>query len=159
MRLLASAALLVSLSGPTVAQAEAPKRCSGVEARTLVVRFIRAFNAGDLRRLDRLFAREPDFRWYSTDGPGVRTGGAAYDRSTLIRYFARRHRLGERLKLRSFRFNGNSGAGGDTYGNFEYGLIRRADDLPPTRYYGKGAARCYRTRPDVVFVWSMGREP
>jgi hypothetical protein len=158
VRLLASAALLVSLSGPAVAQTEPPKRCTAVEVRTLVVRFIRAFNAGDLKRLDRLFARKPDFRWYSTDAPGRRLGGAAYSRATLIPYFARRHRLGERLKLRSFRFNGNSGLSGDTYGNFEYGLIRSADDLSPTRYYGKGASRCYRARPDVIFVWSMARE-
>jgi hypothetical protein len=41
--------------------------------------------------------------------------------------------------------------------NFEYGLTRSADDLAPTRYYGKGAAFCYRKRSDVIFVWSMGR--
>jgi hypothetical protein len=33
---------------------------------------------------------------------------------------------------------------------------RLAARLPP--YYGKGAAFCYRTRSDVIFVSSMGRE-
>lgn len=101
------------------------------------------------------FAREPEFEWYSTDAPGERLRGSAYDRSSLMPYFASRHAAGERLVLRSFKFNGNSST---PYGNFEYGLIRRAEDLRPTPYYGKGAAFCYRTRSDVIFVWSMGRE-
>ena len=39
----------------------------------------------------------------------------------------------------------------------EYSLTRSADDLEPTPYYGKGAAFCYRERPDILFVSSMGR--
>lgn len=85
---------------------------------------------------------------------GERLSGSAYDRSSLVPYFAGRHALGEQLTLRSFRFNGNSSG----YGNFEYGLTRSAADLQPTPYYGKGAALCYRSRSDVIFVWSMGRE-
>jgi hypothetical protein len=69
-------------------------------------------------------------------------------------YFAARHARDERLVLRSVRFNGNTPG---PYGNFEYRLTRSADDLQPTPYHGKGAALCYRERPDVIFVWSMGR--
>jgi hypothetical protein len=133
--------------------------CTPAEVQSVVQRFVRAFNAGDSRRLDRLFAREPGFEWYSTDAPGERLRGAAYDRATLLRYFARRHARDERLELRSFQVNGNTEAAGiEPYGNFQYKLVRSARDLAPTHYLGKGAARCYASRPDVIFVWSMGRD-
>ena len=95
-----------------------------------------------------------------TDAPGERlTLAAASDRPSLVPYFAARHALGERLTLRSFRFNGNTGIQRTRpYGNFEYGLTRSVEDLEPTPYYGKGAALCYRTRSDLIFVWAMGRQ-
>jgi hypothetical protein len=123
-----------------------------------VLRFIRAFNEGDSEPLDKLFVREPYFRWHSTPAPGKRVGDDA--RQTLIRYFKKRHEAGERLRLRTFKFGGNSaGGGGDLspFGNFEYKLVRRADDLRPTEYVGKGASYCYANGRDVIFVWSMGR--
>jgi hypothetical protein len=113
---------------------------------------VRAFNGGHEPRLDLLFAAEPDFEWYSTDEPGARIQGAAFSRETLLPYFASSHRRGERLKLSSFRFNGNSSG----YGHFEYGLDRSADDLAPAGYYGKGAAIC-TVYEDMIAVWSMGR--
>jgi hypothetical protein len=116
------------------------------------VTFLTAFNRGNVQRLDHLFAAQSEFRWYSTQGPGARLQSAAYDRGTLTSYFARRHQRGERLELRSFEFNGHSAG----YGHFEYGLVRSAGDLPPTDYYGKGAAICRQTK-SVIAVWSMGR--
>jgi hypothetical protein len=136
-------------------QPESPKPCTADEVEMLVRRFTDAFNTGDLRALDAVFAREPEFEWYSTDAPGERLQASAFDRSSLMPYFASRHAAGERLALRSFKFNGNSST---PYGNFEYGLTRSATELKPTPYYGKGAAFCYHTRSDVIFVWSMGRE-
>ncbi len=56
-----------------------------------------------------------------------------------------------------FQFNDNTPAGADRYANFEHGLVRGAEDLEPTRYYGKGAARCFE-EGDAIIVWSMGRE-
>lgn len=137
---------------------EEPTPCTADEAETLVRRFVEAFNAGDLRALDVLFAPEPEFEWYSTTAPGERVASAAKDRPSLVPYFAARRALDEQLTLRSFRFNGNSGTSVGAYGNFEYRLTRSAADLEPTPYQGKGAAFCYRTRPDVIFVWSMGRQ-
>lgn len=134
--------------------AEPPKPCTAEEVETLVQRLVHAFNGGDLKELDAIFAKEPDFEWYSTDGPGERVRTSAYDRSSLVRYFASRHARSERFVLRSFRFNGNSTT---PYGNFVYGLTRSARDLDPTPYRGKGAAFCYRNRSDVIFVWSMSR--
>jgi hypothetical protein len=134
---------------------EQPTLCTASEVETVVRSFLDAFNSGDGLALDALFARDA-FEWYSTDAPGERFTPVANDRASLVPYFAARHAAGERLALRSFRFNGNSGV--PPYGNFEYGLTRSANDLQPTPYYGKGAAFCYPTRPDVIFVWSMSRE-
>ena len=142
---------------PPPPEPEQPTLCTAGEVETLVRRFIDAFNAGDLRALDALFAREPEFEWYSTDAPGERFRSLAKDRPSLVPYFAGRHALGEELTLRSFRFNGNTSRALRPYGNFEYGLTRSAEDLQPTPYYGKGATFCYGTRSDVIFVWSMGR--
>jgi hypothetical protein len=81
--------------------------CSKEDVESLVREFLQFFNAGDLIGLDRLFASDPDFRWYSVEAPGERFQCDAYDRSTLIAYFNTRHKSGERLTLRRFRFNGS----------------------------------------------------
>lgn len=135
------------------------KLCSPAEVSTLVRNFIAAFNRGDGARLDTLFAREPDFGWFSTTAPGARFREAAKNRATLARYFRSRHVRAERLQLRSLRVNRNTVAAGMTpYANFEYRLIRQANDLPPTRYHGKGSAHCFSTTPDQIFIWSMSLE-
>ena len=135
------------------------KLCTPAEVRSTVGRFVAAHNAGDGRRLDRVFAPEPDFRWYSTDAPGKRLLPAAADRASLSRYFASRHARHERLRLTSLRVNGNTIAAGTlkSYGNFQFTLERKASDLPATDYQGKGALHCHRSTPDVLIVWAMGR--
>jgi hypothetical protein len=125
--------------------------CTTAEARQLVLKFIRAFNRGDRRRLDRIFAKEPAFHWYSTGKPGDRAGEDAENRSTLMRYFARRHRHRERLELLQWR-------GGQTpkaeFG-FQFIIRRRADTLRPTPLEGKGALYC-AGRGNKIIVWSNG---
>ena len=153
---LSTGALRASVVFQAVRAAERPTLCSAGEVDTLVERFTGAFNAGDVGQLDGIFAQEPEFEWYSTDAPGERFTPLANDRPSLMPYFRDRHALSEQLTLRSFRFNGNT-TGTRTYGNFEYTLTRRADDLEPTPYRGKGASLCYPNRSDVIFVWSMGR--
>jgi hypothetical protein len=143
---LIAAALLGS--SPTAA-AGAP--CDELGSRELVTSFISAFNRGDVRRLDALFARGTWWRWYSVgSAPGRRIQGAAYNRQTLIKYFQARHKRHERLQLRSFQFHGHSLG----FVNFEYQLLRRADDMKAPRVYdGKGAVSCWAGR---LSVWSMG---
>lgn len=121
-------------------------------------RFLGAFNRGDAQALAAVWAAEPDFQWYSTPAPGERVRGWASHRPSLIRYFRARHLRGERLELTSLRVNGNTAAR-KPYGNFQYRLVRSADDLAPTEYLGKGALHCYATRPDVLIVWSMTGDP
>lgn len=128
--------------------------CTSVEVRHLVERFVLAFNTGDRAMLQRLWARSTaGFEWYSTDAPGQRIGSASRSRASLDGYFADRHAHRETLRVTSFQFNGN----GADYGNFHYTLIRRAADLPPTAYVGKGAALC-ATAPPTIGVWSMATD-
>ena len=140
-------ALLAASSSP----AASSRDCTASEGRLLVVGFIRAFDAGRTTRLDRLFATEPAFQWYSTGKPGARLGRAAYDRSTLMRYFAARHRRGERLRLLWMSRGGNANG----YFHFGFHLLRQARDLPPTAYEGKGAAVCSESGARIA-VWSVG---
>jgi hypothetical protein len=124
--------------------------------RQLVESFVDGFNRGDALQLDRLFAGPGVFEWYSTDAPGERVNDDAVDRSSLIEYFAQRHNHHERLDLRSSQFTGVSPSG---LGNFEFELLRSADDgLVSTPYGGKGAFNCQQS-PYKIVAWSMARQP
>jgi ketosteroid isomerase-like protein len=129
--------------------------CNEQGSRELVARFITAFNRGDVRRLDAVFARGMWWRWYSVGtAPGKRIQRTAYNRTTLIKYFRARHKQHERLRLLSFQYNGRS----DGYVHFQYELLRSADDMRaplPRTYVGKGAISCWAGR---IAVWSMGEE-
>ena len=139
-------------AAPTAAAGEA---CDEHGSRQLVQRFISAFNRGDVQQLDSVFARGMSWRWYSVaTAPGKRIQRAAYNRSTLVKYFRTRHKKNERLALRSFRYVGWV----DGYGHFEYELTRRADDMRPRVarvYVGKGAVSCFAGK---LAVWSMGAD-
>ena len=144
----------------TPVRAATVRDCTPQEVHQLVLQFIRAFNKGDSAQLDTLFAADdgdgdagtPSFQWYSTDKPGRRLGSAADDRSTLIRYLAARHRLGERLQVLSMSRGNNSNG----YFDFVFWIVRRARDLPATKYEGKGAAICSGGAARIA-VWSMAR--
>jgi hypothetical protein len=136
------------------------KLCTPTEVKGAVRGFVRAFNEGSARLLDRAFASEPDFRWYATDGPGGRAERAVSDRARLLPYFAARHARNELLTITSMRVNGNTISSGNlkSYGNFELRLTRQAADLPRAAYAGKGSLHCYASRPDQLIVWAMGRD-
>jgi hypothetical protein len=132
--------ILLGLSAGT-GEASAPSHCTGPGGRGALASFVSAYNRGDFERLDSLIAEEPDFEWYSTNGPGERLRGKAKRRGTLIPYFEARHARHDRLAWRSFQFNGNS----PRYGNFQLTMWRatsgfnRGDRFP---VWGKGAAIC-----------------
>ena len=145
----ASALAVAALPPPNAAARTRP--CARSEVGQVIVRFIRALNAGNAARLDAVFAKEPSFEWYSTGAPGRRLGGAAYRRATLIPYFVRRHAQRERLTLLSWSGGGNANG----YAHFGFRLVRRAKDAPrPLRLDGKGAAIC-TTSGNTIAVWSM----
>jgi hypothetical protein len=154
MRVAALIALALALVPAAALSASPPpdaEDCAAGEARTVVVRFVAAFNARNAPALDRIFAPEASFNWFSTGAPGRRLGAAAKDRSTLIPYFRARHRAGERLRLVRFRGGGNANG----YSHFQFFLERRARTLAPTVYEGKGAAIC-AAGGDTISVWSVG---
>jgi hypothetical protein len=145
------AAALISVPPTSTAGAS----CNEQGSRELVVQFIAAFNRGDLKRLDAVFARGMGWRWYSVgSAPGRRIQRTAYNRTTLIKYFRTRHKQHERLRLLTFQYNGRSNG----YVHFQYELLRSADDMSapmPRTYVGKGAISCWAGR---IGVWSMGEE-
>lgn len=153
-----AAAMLVGALHASAASSPRPVACTKGEVKALVSRFTDAFKRGDRRALDSVIAREPRFRWYSTDAPGQRLHAAAADRAALGGYFARRHAKGESLHLFDLRVGSNTRAPEGPYGNFSMKFVRSALDLPSTPYTGKGSAYCYRDRPDTIFVWSMARD-
>jgi hypothetical protein len=155
---LAVAALVTAVSVGSTAQgatratdrvAVGRSECTAQEVRSVVARFIVNFNDGDLRKVNRLFSPAGLFKWYSVSGPAGRLQGASLDRATLIAYMASRHRQGERLALRSFRWKGY----GRGYGQFLYSLTRSARDLQAAGYFGKGSVLCLH--PPTISAWSM----
>jgi hypothetical protein len=128
--------------------------CEAQPTRAALGDFVRAFNAGDYRRLNALFAGPSWFRWYSSNAPGQRLRADAQNRATLIRYFRSRHRKADRLRLVSFRFNGNSNG----YGNFIWKMRRSAADFRSGAWFkieSKGTALC-RDENVSFIVMSLG---
>jgi hypothetical protein len=127
--------------------------CTADATRVLVHSFVRDYSAGRVAVINRMWAPEPRFQWFSTGKPGARIGLDAYVRSNLARYFRSRVKVHERLRLTEL------GAGYDPARdvvNFAGKLVRSADDIRPRRppHDFKGAADCVSGRPTLI-VWSM----
>jgi hypothetical protein len=159
-----AAALVVAALGSGAADAAAPhgagddvaRLCTAAETHSTVSRFVAAWNDGRLAALDGLVAPEPMFKWFSSGAPGNR-GAAAFDRSSLRRYFARRHARRDHIQIRFFRFNGSDAREDGSYGHFEFTLERSAADYRRGEQFhvvGKGAVNCSLARTAIA-VWSM----
>ena len=144
-------AVLAALAG-NAAQTRA-SACTADATRALVHSFARSYSAGRVAVINRMWAPEPRFQWFSTGKPGARLGPPAYVRSTLARYFRSRVRVHERLRLTELRARLDPTRG---IVNFSGKLVRSADDIrlrrPPHDF--KGAADCVAGRP-MLIVWSM----
>jgi hypothetical protein len=130
-------------------------RCDVAPVQTTLAAFDRAYNSGNLFRLDQLFSRD-GFVWYSSGGPGVRRLSDARDRSTLVSYFRRRHGVRDRLSTLGFRFNGYDRT--RELANFEWRGQRRADDFGGGAWFGllgKGALDCSKA-PITIAALSLG---
>ena len=151
MTALVGVILLLAASG-TGARASS-SGCTGDATRVLIHSFVRNYSAGRVAVINRMWAPEPRFYWFSSGKPGARFGPAAYDRSTLARYFRSRVRVHERLRLTELRARYDPQR---QIVNFSGKLVRRADDIrtrrPPHDF--KGAADCVAGRPTLI-VWSM----
>jgi hypothetical protein len=125
-------------------------RCDVTAIRSTLAAFVRAYNRGDVRRLDQLFSRE-GFVWYFAVGPSRELRGAKQNRDTLIPYFRERHRRGDRLALGTYRFNGYDRPRDRSH--FQLDGRRRADDFRDGRWVtmvGKGALDC--SQPPATFA-------
>lgn len=148
-------AAVIILSAAGVASSSPPKNgCSPSQTTAIVKRFLQAFNEGDRTVLNnRVWGGRLYFNWYAvTADPGSRVDAEARRRETLMSYFAARYAAGERLVLTKLKLNGvTAGA----YRNFEFRLLRSADDLPggEVPYAGKGASSCATGR---LITWAMG---
>lgn len=140
-----------------------------------VIRFVDAFNRGDQALLSQIFfisegPSPQDFSsagyypwsWYSvsevrTDGK-VESGFVTYEQTELLRYFARRHEQGERLRLLKITLTETGLLDEESNVGFVFVLTRNARDLgpdvggPARIAYGKGAFNCRNGR---LFTWSM----
>jgi hypothetical protein len=148
----AVSALATSASAAT--QSLAPGACTPAEARQAFAEFVSAYNRGDLRRLDSLFARQPAFAWYSSNAPGARLNRAAARRDTLIAYFSDRHL--DRDRLRPVEISVITAAPHQTGLSLE--LRRRAADYRGGRWLsvaGKAALACHDGRARFLVV-SLG---
>jgi hypothetical protein len=128
-------------------------QCTADATRVLVHSFARDYSAGRVAVINRMWAPEPRFHWFSSGKPGVRLGPPAYVRSTLARYFRSRVRVHERLRLVELRARYDPQR---RIVNFSGKLVRSADDIRPRRppHGFKGAADCVSGRPTLI-VWSM----
>lgn len=152
-----------------------PDGCDPRRAALLVSDFVDAFNRGDGAALSRIFfisegPSPPDFSdssvypwsWYSVseigEGGKIESGFTTYDQRDLLRYFARRHDRGERLRLLKVGLTGPGMLGERGNVGFVFVLTRKAGDLeagmggPDGVAVGKGAMNCSSRR---IFAWSM----
>ncbi len=149
--LLLTASLVASLDASA---ANKEKWCSRRHARAVVHDFIDAYNKGDFRTLDRLFAKEPDFAFYRLFPE--RQGPASEDRAALISYFRDRHELGDVFDLTSFRMGKERGSSPSNIWGFNYQIRRTSSDLMPWgdgTISGKGAVDC------TITAWNASWSP
>lgn len=148
-------AAVITLSAAGVASSSTPRKgCSPSQTTAIVKRFLQAFNRGDRAVLNNeIWGGRLYFNWYAvTTDPGSRVDAEARRRDTLMSYFAARHTAGERLVLTKLKLNGVTAS---AYRNFEFRLLRSADDMPDGEvpYAGKGASSCATGR---LITWAMG---
>jgi hypothetical protein len=152
-----------------------PEGCHPEQVAGLVMSFVDAFNSGDQSALSRSFflsegPSPPDFSdgvydpwsWYTVSnvesGGKIVSGFVTYDQGEMLRYFAERHRKGERLRLLKVSLTQTGLLGRDDNVGFVYVLNRTASDLDPSFggpariASGQGAINCKNRR---IFTWRM----
>jgi hypothetical protein len=152
-----------------------PDGCRPRQVAGLVISFVNAFNSGDQASLSRIFflsegPSPPDFAergydrwsWYAVsefNSKGKIEGGfVTYDQGELLRYFAKRHRKGEQLRLLKISLTHTGLLGKEDNVGFVYILNRTARDLEPGLggpariASGQGTINCPNRR---IFAWRM----
>ncbi len=152
-----------------------PEDCHPRRVAGLLIWFIDAFNQGRQEELSSAFfvsegPSPPDFSsadyrswsWFSSSEIGddgrVTHNFTTSDQSDLLRYFAKRHRQGESMRLLKVSLTKTGLLDMESNVGFVFVATRDAPDLPaglggPARIaYGKGALNCENLR---IFTWTM----
>ncbi len=128
--------------------ASLPDGCHPRQVAEVFVGFVDAFNSGDRDRLSRIFfvsegPSPPDFSekdyepwsWYTVSrisaSGKIESGFVTYDQGELLRYFAKRHGKGERLRLLKVSLTQTGLLGKADNVGFVYVITREAEDLQP----------------------------
>lgn len=165
LALVAISGIVALAAAPSSAASSSAQPCTRDSVPALIRSFVGAYNRGDTDDLDRIWAQEPYFEWYSVEDE--RTDVDAHNRLTLMSYFQNRHELRDRVELVSLRVSPRDSDDG-TF-DFAFRLERKSQERPARgTYHGKGAAVDAVTVPDpyypteastcVLHVWSMGKE-
>src|SRR5439155_24944528 len=83
-------ALGTSVAGAVGSSTLVGSGCTADATKTLVRKFVRDYSNGRVKTINRLWAPEPRFQWFSTGRPGARLGSSAYNRATLAAHFPRK---------------------------------------------------------------------
>jgi hypothetical protein len=152
-----------------------PEGCRPRRVAELLIHFVDAFNQGRQEELSSAFfvsegPSPPDFSsvdyrpwsWYSSSEIGddgrVMRNFTTSDQGALLRYFARRHRQGESMRLLKVSLTQTGLLESESNVGFVFVVTREAPDLPanlggPDRIaYGKGSLNCDNLR---IFTWTM----
>src|ERR671916_1336982 len=162
--------IIVTSSDEALPEGCHPRRVAG-----LLIWFVDAFNQGRQEELSSAFfvsegPSPPDFStadyrswsWYSSSEIGddgtVKRSFTTSDQGELLRYFARRHRQGESMRLLKVSLTQTGLLESERNVGFVFVATREAPDLPaglggPARIaYGKGSLNCDNLR---IFTWTM----
>ena len=105
-----------------------PDGCRPRQVAGLVTNFFDAFNKGEKSKLSRFFVSEGPTPGLYSASPVPGSGFSTYDRNELLKYFPKRHKHHERLRLlevdvgKSWRHDGAA---------FVSNITRKADDIKP----------------------------
>lgn len=147
--LLIAVGVVLTVGLLTASRSTAETDCTHRLASSSVKRFASHFGHGRLKRADAAWGAAAEFEWYSTSAPGARLGAEATRRDTLREYFRQRIAQDEHLRITSVKSFYEKRR---RIRHFRGNLVRRAADLPPTRFGFKGAWSC---RTHKLIVWSM----
>ena len=162
--------IIVTSSDEALPEGCHPRRVAG-----LLIWFVDAFNQGRQEELSSAFfvsegPSPPDFSsadyrswsWFSSSEIGddgkVTRNFTTSDQGELLRYFAKRHRQGESMRLLKVSLTKTGLLDMESNVGFVFVATREAPDLPaglggPARIaYGKGALNCENLR---IFNWTM----
>lgn len=151
MRLISLLTALI-LAVPLASSVPASPKCGRAQARNVILRFVREYNAGDWKSANALVAGPDKFIRYRV-GPVEREFPMSDDRPSLKAYFQSRSSHKDSMELIDLRLSKQRQ--GEGWG-MTFEVARTSDDpLPRSEgsFIGKGLVDC------KIVAWNMGPKP